>query len=111
VRTGGVVESAGQQLAVDVRLVGLDLGDQLVDEVLMSLEYRHPLSVPPARLRSSCPAGGEAPAGNQGRPMLRRRRQARKLRRLVRLWCELDAAAGTVPARLRPSSRVALGRG
>ena len=41
-----VVERAGQQLPVGVRLVRLDLGEQLVDEVLMSLEYCHRPSVP-----------------------------------------------------------------
>ena len=37
----GVVERARQERPVDVGLVRLDLGDQLVDEVLMSFEYRH----------------------------------------------------------------------
>ena len=41
VRLRGVVERPGQELPVDVRLVRLDLGEQLVDEFLMPLEYCH----------------------------------------------------------------------
>ena len=37
----GEVERARQQLPVGVRLVRLDLGQQLLDEIVMSLEYRH----------------------------------------------------------------------
>jgi hypothetical protein len=37
----GEVERPRQKLAIGVRFVPLDLGKQLVDEVLMSLEYRH----------------------------------------------------------------------
>jgi hypothetical protein len=42
-----IVERPGQQLPVDVRLVRLDLGEQLVDEILVSFEYCHDLIVPP----------------------------------------------------------------
>jgi hypothetical protein len=42
-----VVERPGQKLPVDVRLVRLDLGEQLVDEILVSFEYCHDLIVPP----------------------------------------------------------------
>jgi hypothetical protein len=35
------VERPRQELTVGVRLVPLDLGKQLVDEVLMSFEYCH----------------------------------------------------------------------
>ena len=41
----GEVERPSQQLAVGVRFVPLDLGKQLVDEVLMSFEYCHTPSV------------------------------------------------------------------
>ena len=44
VRLGGEGERAGQQLPVDFRVVGRDLGEQLLDEVLVSLwslENRH----------------------------------------------------------------------
>ncbi len=37
----GVIERPGQELPVDVRLVRLDLGEQLVDEILVSFEYCH----------------------------------------------------------------------
>ena len=47
VRVRGVVERAGQQLAVGVRLVRLDLGEQLLDKVRMLLDYCHRLSVSP----------------------------------------------------------------
>src|SRR5258708_171550 len=45
VRARGDVERPRQQLAVGVRLVSLDLGKQLVDEVLVSFEYCHTFSV------------------------------------------------------------------
>ena len=48
----GEVERARQQLPVDVRLVRLDLGEQLLDEVLMPFEDRHRSSVPPPFERS-----------------------------------------------------------
>ena len=41
VRLRGEVERPGEELAVDVGLVGLDLGQQLLDEVLMPLEDCH----------------------------------------------------------------------
>ena len=50
----GVVERPGQELPVDVRLVRLDLGDQLVDEVLMPFEHCHDPSVAPG-FRGSIP--------------------------------------------------------
>ncbi len=43
---GRVLERASQELPVDIGFIGLDFGDQLVDEVLMSLEYSHVSSVP-----------------------------------------------------------------
>src|SRR5581483_8217400 len=46
VRASGEVERAGQQLPVCVGLVRLDLGEQLLDEVLMTLQDCHELSVP-----------------------------------------------------------------
>ena len=48
VRVGGVLEGPRQELAVDVRLVRLDLGDQLVDEVVMAFQNGHRSSVPRA---------------------------------------------------------------
>jgi hypothetical protein len=58
-----VVERPGQQLPVRIRLVRLDLGEQLVDEVLVSFEYCHNPSVP---------AESEAPSPVQAN-LLRRR--------------------------------------
>ncbi|MDX6452850.1 MAG: hypothetical protein QOH16_2899, partial [Gaiellaceae bacterium] len=69
----GVVERPGQKLPVDVRLVRLDLGEQLVDEILVSFEYCHDLIVPPGfpapspvwahpfRRKSRCADEGQEP--------------------------------------------------
>ena len=57
VRLRGEVEGAGDQLPVGVGLVGLDLGEQLIDEILMSFDYRHQASVPPPFYAPS-PASG-----------------------------------------------------
>jgi hypothetical protein len=38
---GREVERPRQELAIGVLFVPLDIGEQLVDEVLMSFEYRH----------------------------------------------------------------------
>src|SRR5262249_61205717 len=46
VRGRGEVERPPQELLVRVGLVRLDLGQQLLDEIVMSFEYRHQLSVP-----------------------------------------------------------------
>jgi hypothetical protein len=58
VRPRGEVERARDELAVGVRLVPLDFGDQLVDEVLMSFEYRHESQCTAARSRLRSPVRG-----------------------------------------------------
>ena len=59
VRRRGEAERAAQQLAIDVRVVGRDLREQLFDKALISLvklENRHESSVLRAVLRT-CPGG------------------------------------------------------
>ena len=96
VGVGGEVERARQQLPVDVGLVRLDLGDQLVDEILMSLQYCHRSSVPRPFRRSIprsrdsqervVPMNGGAHVHDDGdRP--------RSCSQIARLLRELDAAA------------------
>jgi hypothetical protein len=110
-------EGPRQQVLVDSGVVGLDLGDQLVDEALIplvKLEDRHGFSVLPACFRS-CPGaegdrfsgrasaalpptlparGRKAPTGGENRiPMLKRWREKRKLIELAKLWAALDSAA------------------
>ena len=90
------------ELPIGVRLVGLDLGEQLVDEILMSFEYRHHSSVPRAGFRHpAAPRTGreqeKLAAGGKRLSMLRRRRTSFRLRRIARVLLELDAA-GTRPA-------------
>ena len=73
VRVRGVVERAGDELPIGVRLVGLDLGDQLVDEILMPFEYRHHSSVAGRvfGIRRRTPEGREQekpPPGGSGCP-------------------------------------------
>jgi hypothetical protein len=60
-----VVERPGQKLPIDVRLVRLDLGEQLVDEVLVSFEYCHDPIVPP---------GFAAPSPVRAHPLRRKPR-------------------------------------
>ena len=57
---GREAERPREQLPVDVGLVGLDLGDQLVDEVLMPLEHRHRPSVLRRRAPILPPTRGRA---------------------------------------------------
>jgi hypothetical protein len=110
VGSGGELERPRQQLPVGVGLVGLYLGDQLIDEVVMRFEYRHTLSVPLASPVFIRARGRKAAlAAERFSAMLRRRRQAKKLRAIARLLCEVESAgAGRRPA--RRVERVAVGR-
>src|SRR5205085_425764 len=63
VRARGKLERAHEKFLVGVGLVALDLGDQLVDEIVMSLEYRHRLSVP-LPFAKSLGRGSNQQAGN-----------------------------------------------
>ena len=64
----GELERPHDQVAVELGLVGLELGQQLVDEILVPLDYRHPHILPgsgadpPAarRQESACRAGNRA---------------------------------------------------
>jgi len=69
------VECPRQELAVGIRLVVLDLGKELVDEVLVSFEYRHLFSVRRKRRFFA----------EHFVPMLRRRRKIRRLRRVAQM--------------------------
>ena len=60
----GIVERPGEEIPVDVRLICLDLGEQLVDEVLMSVEHSHGSSVSPAPEAPSDPFGVSAQEEN-----------------------------------------------
>ncbi len=100
VRMRGEVECPGEQLAVGVRLVGLDLGDQLLDKILMPLEYRHEPSVPPAFGASSSVSAYRFGrirrcVAEPSRSMFRRRRQTKKLLRVARMLRELDGASAS----------------
>ena len=109
-----VVERARQQRPVDVGLVRLDFGNQLVDEVLMSLEYRHASSVARSFPRISLGRvevfrRRPAPSDERKQPMLRRRRETKRLLRVARLLRELDAASARPrqPQKARASVRAA----
>ena len=101
-----------QELPIDVGLVGLDVGDQLRDEVLMPLQHRHKPVYP--RLSTLDPpiagCGGTSARRGTQQPMFRRRRQTKKLIRIARMLRELDAASIRPAAKPRRSSRVAIGR-
>ena len=85
-------ERAGEQLPVDVGLVRLDVGDQLVDEVLVmpfDVDDSHELSV---LARSGEPPPQEWPLRQRTMlPMSVRRRRERKVVQLARLLVALDA--------------------
>jgi hypothetical protein len=72
VRALGDGEGVAQKILVDVRVVALDLGDQLVDEVLVMpfrVEDAHSLSVlAPSRDPFLAPAGGARGAAKTGSP-------------------------------------------
>ena len=96
VGAGREVEGADEQVAVEIDLlVQLRIGDQLVDEVLMPFEHCHTVSVPrPFGLPSpgrGLELGREArPVEERGSPLLRRRRELRKLRQVARLLRALE---------------------
>ncbi len=99
VRLGGVVERPDEQVPVYVGLVRLDLGEQFLDEVLMSVEYCHtssvsrgvvassPIRAQPLRRKTRCaderlepyvrpsPTDQEARADRPDAPGARRREQ------------------------------------
>ena len=106
------VEGPREQLPVDVDLVRLDLGDQLLDEVLMPFEDCHESSVPPVFCAPS-PARGMRRNitfdDEFGKPMFARRRQTKKLNQIARVLRELDAVS-TRPAVKQRRSRVAIGK-
>ena len=107
VRVGGELERPRQQLAVDVGLVRLDLGDQLVDEVLVAFQNGHRSSVPRPSRGFRNPSGGNAVLPmNDEEPMFARRRQTKKLIQIARMLRALDAAAH---ARRRTGAGPALG--
>ena len=86
VRRRGEAERAAQQLAIDVRVVGRDLREQLFDKALISLvklENRHESSVLRAVLRT-CPRRKGRCDGEVSLPMLKRWREKRKLLELAR---------------------------
>ena len=86
VRLRRELERAHDQVAVELGLVGLELGQQLVDKILMPLDYRHPHyftrvgADPLGRFDRKC-----ASAREPWRSMFRRRRSARRLRLAARL--------------------------
>ena len=105
VRALCVGERAAEQVAIDVGLVSLDVGDQLLYEVLMpllSLDNRHVPSVDGGPNEGSCRTG-EFPKGMagelaKGRLLFRRirmRARARAIRRLTRMIVELDSLAAS----------------
>ena len=96
-RLGGELERTDDQVPVEPRLVGLELGQQLVDKILMSLEYRHPPILPgsapdpsPERAR-----GDRKPAASMesGPSMFRRRRTAYRIRLAARLLLAIGRSA------------------
>ena len=60
------IEGAGQQLPVGVGLVRLDLGEQLLDEVLMPLQDCHGPSVPLAVFRAAIRSPAANLVGEEG---------------------------------------------
>jgi hypothetical protein len=80
------------QAAVEpIRLICLKVREQLVDEILVPLEYRHRHTLPPPV------ADPTAAPGNRSQPpereivpaMIRRRREARRLRLAARMLLQI----------------------
>ena len=97
----GVGKRTAQQVTVDVGLVSLDVGDQLLYEMLMpflSLDNGHAPSVDGGPNEGSC-AAGQFPKGMAGEltkvtllfRRIRMRARARAIRRLTRMLVELDS--------------------
>ena len=116
VRARGPLERPHDQVAVGVGVVGLDLREQLVEEVLVlpvSLDNRHPLSVlgPPTVPCAAQPDGRERRSGVERMPFMRWIRSYRERRALLaiaRVLVDLDAAAAERRA-LRRGVRVSFG--
>ena len=92
VRTLGELESPSEQLLVDVRVVGLDLGNQLLDQVFampLGVEDTHEISVLSA-VSGSCVPGRRVACGRELRHSMIgfrrwwRRRNARRLALVMR---------------------------
>jgi hypothetical protein len=85
-----VLEGAGDQLPIEIGFVGLKLGEQFVDKILMPFEYRHEPILP---LLGKEPSLGENRkprlAAESSHPMFRRRRESRRLRLAARLLLAL----------------------